>query len=223
MALPQRKRKSQAKINLLISIVFHVLVGGGLLYLAARQGVLGNKMREITAFRVKEEKPPEPQKPKEEPKPEEPKPEVAQAPRPQPTTTQAPPPNQAPPPTAISDAPPAASAADFNFSDGAKVIQTPNDPIEAYKGFVEFSIRSRWNKPEGVDDSTFVAEVEVSLAPDGKIERYEWKSQTADKTWNNSIGVAMAATKNIGRPLPKGFPSKFLVRFDAVADTEAVQ
>jgi type IV secretory pathway VirB10-like protein len=222
MALPKRTKKSQTKINVLISVVFHVVMIGGLLYLAARQGVLGNKMKQITAFRVKEEKPPEPPKPKTEPKPDEPKPVVAEAPK-----TAAPPPvaqpNQAPPPVSVSAAPPPAIGADFSFSDGAKVVQSSTDPIQAFKGYVEYSLRSRWNKPEGIDDTAFAVEVEVALASDGRIENFDWKSGSNDKAWDASVRAALAATKSLGRPLPKGFPPRVIVRFDAVAETETLQ
>ncbi len=222
MALPPRTKKPQTRTDLLISVVVHVVAIGGLAYFAASQGVLGTKMKQIAAFRVKEEKPPEPVKPKTEPKPEEPKPEVAQTPK----STAPPPvasPHQAPPPAAVSAAPPPSIGADFNFSDGAKVVQSSTDPIQAFKGYLEYSLRSRWNKPETVDDSAFVAEVEVALAPDGRIEGFDWKSGSNDKGWDASVRAVLASTKTLGRPPPKGFPSRVIVRFDAVADTETLQ
>lgn len=223
MALPQRTKKSQTRTNLLISVVFHAVAIGGLFYLAARQGVLGTRLKEITAFRVKEEKPPEPPKPKEEPKPETPKPAVAETPKP----TAAPPPvapaNAAPPPVVVSAAPPPAIGADFNFADGAKVVQSTADPVEAFKGFLEYSLRAKWNKPDGIDDTAFVAEVEVAIAPDGRIEGFEWRGGSNDKAWDASVRAALAATKSVGRTPPTGFPRRVVVRFDAVPDTEVIQ
>ncbi len=222
MALPTRTKQSQSRTNVLISIVFHAVLVGGLFWLAASQGVLGTKLKEITAFRVKEEKPPEPVKPKTEPKPDEPKPEVAVTPKtaPPPAATQ---PNTAPPPVSVSDAPPPSVGADFSFSDGAKVVQSSSDPVEVFKGYLEYSFRSRWSKPEGIDDTAFVAEVEVAIAPDGRVEKVDWKSGSNDKGWDASVRAALAATKSIGRPPPKGFPARVIVRFDAIAETETLQ
>src|SRR5262245_19183577 len=68
----QRKKRNSSKVNLTISVVFHVLVIMAAFVFAAREGMLGAKMKQITATLVPKEKKPEPPKPKpEEPKPEE--------------------------------------------------------------------------------------------------------------------------------------------------------
>ena len=222
MDRPARKRSKSAKTDLVISVVFHAVIIAGLFYLAARQGVLGKKLKEISAFRVKEEKPPEPPKPKEEePKPDVAKPEPA-APKanlpPPPAMTAVPPPSAAPP----AAAPPPAITADFNFSDGAKAVQSTTDPVATYRSFVEFALRSRWTKPDEFEDSQFVAEVEVALAPDGRITGFDWKRGSNEKRWDDSVRAALASTKSISRPPPAGFPGRFIVRFDAVPDTEPI-
>lgn len=226
--MSSRLRKEKSRVDpktLVISVLFHVAVGSLLFFLAAREGVLGTKLKELTAFKVKEEeKPPEP-KP-EPPKVEPPKIEEKAEPA---AVAAAPPPvalpaTAAPLPTVVApDAPAAAIQADFQFDDGAKVVSTTSDPIEAFRGFIELSFRTRWMKPEGIDDTRYVAEVDVSLEKDGRIGGYQWVRGSDDKAWDDSVRSALTATRSISRPPPAGFPQRFRIRFDAIHDTEAVQ
>src|SRR5262245_65294152 len=76
--IQQRKKSNSSKVNLTISIVFHSILIFAVIYFAAREGLLGKKLKELTVIRVPEQKKPEPAKPKsEEPKPEPPKPQQA--------------------------------------------------------------------------------------------------------------------------------------------------
>ena len=225
MALPERHKKKQSRLSLLVSIGLHIVLGVVLFIVAAREGVLGKKMKEITAVIVpKDEKKPEPTKPKEEPKTEpRPREEAKVAPPrsapPAAAMAAAPPPSGAP----AAAAPPAAIGADFDFNDGAKVVQTTSDPIELYKQTVEYAFRSRWQKPDGIDDSQFVAEADVAVAPDGAVTRTDWKRGSGHPRWDASVKDALAQTRSIGRKMPKGFPDTVRIRFDAVAETEPVQ
>ncbi len=224
MALPQRHKKKQSRLSLVVSVVLHIVLGVALFIVAAREGILGKKMKEITAVIVpKEEKKPEPTKPKEEPK-TEPRPQEVKAAPPRAVTApaavaSAPPPSGAP----AAAAPPPAIGADFDFNDGAKAVQTTSDPVELYKQTVEYAFRSRWQKPEGLDDSQYVAEADVVLTPDGSVTRFDWKRGSGDAKWDASVKIALAQTKSIGRKAPKGFPGTVLVRFDTVVDSEPVQ
>ena len=96
-------------------------------------------------------------------KAEPPKPLPAAAPpREAPKTTGA-----APPPAATvapAAAPPAVDVPAFDF-EGGKTVETTSDPNVLYKGFVEYTLRSRWSRPEGIADSSYVAEVEVTAGP----------------------------------------------------------
>ena len=97
--IPQSKpktKKNSSKVNLTISLVFHGLLVGIMIYVAAREGLLGKKLQKISVQMVKE-KPPE--KPKEPPKPETPKvepPKVVEAPKMEPPKAEPPPPQSAP-------------------------------------------------------------------------------------------------------------------------------
>ena len=192
---PIKPAKRDAK-NLVFSVVFHLVVGFGLFFLAAREGVLGTRLKEITAFRVKEEKPPEPPKP-EPPKVEPPKIEEKTEPAQAATLAPAPvtpaPAAAVPPPAVVApEAPPAMVQSDFQFDDGAKVVTTTSDPLEAYRGFVEFTYRTKWSKPEGVDDTAFVAEVDVTLGKDGAVGGYTWVRGSNHKAWDDSVQIGRA-------------------------------
>ena len=67
---PRRKQDNSTRVNLLISLFFHVTIVALLVFFAARQGFLGEQMRKITVQIVREKPPEKPkavEKPKEEP------------------------------------------------------------------------------------------------------------------------------------------------------------
>ncbi len=229
MHAPQRKKKDSTKVNVAISVVFHTLIIGVLIFFAAREGVLGTKLKTIAVQMAPKEKPPEkkpeekkPEKkiepPKEEPKAqpkiEEP-PKVVQAPRVAPANLNA----NVPP----SVAPPPAGVGNFNFTDeSAKTVQSSGDPVILYKGLVEYSLRSKWNRPTDLDDINFVAEVDLTIDPAGKITGYEWRKGSGDNRWDDSVKRVLKQTASINRPPPKNFPAKILVRFDTQQETVPV-
>lgn len=225
MPAPRRKRSS-ASVNLVVSLVFHALVIGTLAFLAAREGLLGKQLKTIAVTMAPKEKPPEPEKPKE---PEKPPEQPPQAPareeiQQQPVAVQTPPPAATvPPPSTV--APPAAPPPDglpaFSFTDGAKAVDSTSDPVTLYRGFVEFALRSKWVRPEGVADEQFVAEVELSVGPQGEVVESTWKRGSGHDGWDKSVRQALASTRSLGRPPPKNFPPRFLVRFDVAAEADA--
>jgi len=212
----QRKPRNSSKVNLLISLTFHGLLVVAVLYFAARQGLLGKQLRKIAVEMVKEkptEKPKEPEKPKEEsPKVEQPK--IVQAPKIEPPRDVAPPPPSglAAPPAA---APPPVDVPSFAF-DGGRPVETTSDPVQIYKGLVEYSLRSRWNRPEDEDDHAFVAEVEISVDRSGQLSNPVWKKSSGDKRWDASVRDVLAQVKSVSHAPPTNFPPRVVVRFDVV-------
>lgn len=214
--IQQRKKSNSSKINLTISFIFHGLLILVVFFFAAREGLVGKKLKQLAVTMVPKEKKPEPAKEK----PAEPKTETAktdQAPKmavPQPKAETA----AAPPPpagdTAPAVAPAAASLPAFEFSDGAKAVETISDPNGIYKALIEHTLRSRWNRPEDIADETYVAEVELSVDAKGRVTDYHWLKGSGDKRWDDSVTAVFAQTKTISRPPPKGFPQQFPVRFD---------
>ena len=217
-----RKKKNSAKVNLLWSVGFHSLLVIGIYFLAASTGVLPPQYDIIQAVvdKKKEEPKAKPPEPKVEPPKEEPhKGTTASTPPPVAPPSSAPPPDQ---PASV--APPPAETADLDFSDGAKtVISSTNIAVDAYSSFVEYTLRSNWNRPEDMQDDSYVAEVEVQIDPAGTVRKYSWKKKTGDQRWDDSVAQALASTKTITRGPPKGFPDTFLVRFDVVPATEEIQ
>jgi len=218
-----RKPRNSSKVNLLISLVFHSAIVVALIYFAAREGLLGKQLKKIAIEIVKEkepERPKEPEKPKDEPQKAEP-PKLVEMPK-----LEAPKESASAPPQSINAAPPAVAppAADvpaFEFS-GGKAVQSSSDPAILYKGYVEYTFRSQWNRPTDERDDDFVAEVEVSVDPAGRISDPVWKKGSGNARWDDSVRSAVAATKSLDRPPPKNFPPRVLVRFDVQEATEPI-
>jgi hypothetical protein len=217
--LPQskpKKPKNSSKANLIISVIFHAILIGGAFYFAARTGMLGEKIKSITV--TKEEKPKD--KPKEpEKKPEPPKetpkvdtPKLVDAPK------AAAPPTVAPPVVA----PPAADAPTLEFSDGAKAVNSESDPVQLYKGYIEYTLRSKWNRPDNMDDDKYVAEVAVTVDKQGKLSQPNWLKGSGDSKWDDSVKQVFKLVSNIGRPPPTNFPPNVTIRFDVQEQTEPV-
>ena len=211
----------------MISGVIHLVLIGILVFFAAREGMLGKQMKKIAVEIVRKEKPPEkpPEKPREKQVETKPAQEAVKTETPKPAPV---PPREvakttaAPPPAATAApamAPPAVDVPAFDF-EGGKTVETTSDPNVLYKGFVEYTLRSRWNRPEGIADSSYVAEVEVTLDREGRLLSSAWTKGSGDTRWDNSVRKALADTGSIGRPPPKGFPEKVLVRFDVQVATE---
>lgn len=212
----QRKKRNSSKVNLSISFVVHASLIGALVFFAAKEGLLGKKLKQLTVTMVPKEKKLEPPKEKPpEPKAEPPKP--AEAPK---SAPQAPKVETAatPPPPAANDtpvaAPPPAIVSGFDFQDGAKEVQTISDPNGIYKAMVEHAMKSHWDRDDNVDDSKYAAEVEISVDSKGKLTEANWLSLSGNSRWDAAVKSAVAQTKTLSKAPPKGFPSKFVVRFD---------
>jgi len=208
----QRRKRNSSKINLTISAVFHSILIFTVFYFAAREGMLGKKLKQLTVTMVPKEKKPEPPKEKPlEPKVQQPK-AVEEA------KVAAPPKVEAAPPPAAETGPAVAPAATslpaFQFDDGAKEVRTLNDPNAIYAALVEHALKSHWNRPEDMQDENFIVEVDLAVEANGKVKEAQWAKASGNSRWDNSVKAALAATPVISRPPPKGFPEKFRVRFD---------
>src|SRR5580693_6639604 len=199
--LPQsqpRKKRNSSKVNLLISFIFHAALLAVLLYFAARSGILGNQIKKIAVQMIKEKAPPKPKPPP--PHVEPPKitpkvvPKIAE-----PIAKAAPPPSAAP-----VVAPPAPTLPSFDF-DGGHAVETSSDPVQLYKGALEYAFRSKWDRPDDMDDQKYVAEVQVSVDRDGNISDPQWEKGSGNSLWDESVRKAVAAVKNMDRPPPTNF------------------
>jgi hypothetical protein len=217
--LPQsqpRKKQNSSKVNLTISFVFHAVLVGALLYFAAREGLLGKKIQKISVQMVKEkppDKPKEPEKPKvEPPKVETPKieqPKMAEKTKP-----------VAPPATATPVvAPPNTEVPSFEF-EGGKAVNSESDPVQLYKGYIEYVLRSKWSRPDNLEDDNFVAEVQVQVDKAGNLGKVQWQKGSGNNQWDQSVKDVFKLVQSIDRRPPTNFPPQVVVRFDVQEETE---
>jgi hypothetical protein len=211
-----RRKKNSSKVNLLISFVFHAALVLALVYFAARSGFLGQQMKKITIQMVKEQKPPVKPKPLPPPKIEPPKlpPKVVQAPKVEEAKA---------PPTVAAPvvAPPATELPSFDFG-GGKVVDTSSDPVQIYKGALEYAFRTKWDRPDNVDDDKYVDEIRVDVSRDGQISDPQWEKSSGNSTWDESVRKAIEAVTSMDRPPPTNFPPKVVIRFDVQDESESV-
>jgi TonB C terminal len=208
-----KKPQNSSKVNLTISAVFHILLVGVLLYFAAREGLIGHKLQKIAVEMVKEKKPEPPKPPPkvEPPKTEPPKvqepPKLAEAPK------QAAPPVNAPPVVA----PPTTEVPSFEFS-GGKAVNSESDPVQLYKGYMEYELRQAWDKPDNLSDDQYVAEVRVGVDRDGTINSMGWLNGSGNPKWDESVKQVFNVVHVIDRRPPTNFPPEVTIRFDVAEE-----
>jgi len=210
-----KKPKNSSKANLTISAVVHGLLIIALVYFAAREGYLGKKIQTITVNKV-EEKKKEPEKPKEPPKVEPPKVEPPKVEMPK---VEAPKvaPTVAPPVVA----PAAVDMPGFEVS-GGKTVLSESDPVQLYKGYMEYMLRSKWNRPENMADDTYAAEVQVNIDKQGKLGGIAWQKGSGDDKWDQTVKDVFKVVTQIDRRPPTNFPDHVTIRFDVQEETEPV-
>ena len=211
-----KPKKNSSKVNLTISFVFHAVLVAVLVYFAAREGYLGKKLQKISVQMVKEkppEKPKEPDKPKiEPPKVETPKVEAPKVEEAKPA---------APPVTAPVVAPPATEVPSFEF-EGGKAVNSESDPVQLYKGYIEYVLRSKWNRPDNLDDDHWVAEVSVNVDKSGNLGGVTWQKGSGNSKWDQSVKDVFKLVQSIDRRPPTNFPPQVTIRFDVQEETEPV-
>jgi outer membrane biosynthesis protein TonB len=221
---PPEPEQNSTRVNLLISLVFHVAIVLALVFFAAHEGLLGKQLKKIAVEMVKEtppEKPKEPPKPNVEPPKAEP-PKIADVPKTEAAKVELKEASQAPPVSVASAiAPAAAELPSFEFG-GGKTVQTSSDPVLLYKAALESALRSNWRRPANITDDDYVAEVEVAVDHQGHISDSVWKTGSGNARWDESVRQAISATTDLNRPPPATFPARVLVRFDVQHITEPI-
>jgi hypothetical protein len=216
----QRRRRNSARVNLVISVVFHAVAILGVTFLAARQGLLGTQFKEFAVTLAPKENQPEPEV-EEEPA-EAVKEDSAAAAGEELPPPAAPP--DAPPPKMIREAPPVAAAGapppaaavipSFIFSDGAKAVS--EDPVARYRGRIEYLLQSAWQRPSRIADPNLVTEVEVALDAEGRLAVKSYKKLSGDRAWDDSVRTVFERRIDVRGAPPPNFPDSFVVRFDVV-------
>ena len=211
-----RNDKNSSRVNLTISAVVHGVLILVLIYFAAREGYLGKKIQTITVTKVVEKKP-EPEKPKEPPKVEPPKVQPPKVEQPKIETPKVAPTVTAPPVVA----PAAVDVPSFDFA-GGKTVLSENDPVQLYKGYIEYVLRSKWNRPENMADDNFAAEVQVNVDQRGNLSGVQWQRGSGDVKWDQTVKDIFKIVTSIDRRPPTNFPDHVTVRFDVQETTEPV-
>jgi hypothetical protein len=215
----KHRKKSSTRVSAILSLGVHAAIFFFVFVWAAREGVLGTKLQEITVAIVSKEKPPpEPEKPPPPPKIEPPKEVLPKETEPLKIAAVPPPPAQDSRPVAAPVMAPApATLPDFSFSDGEKKVETgTNSVFGAYKNLVEYSLRSNWERPQDLFDDTFTADVELHVDASGRITSYDFKKGSGNQLWDDSVRKAIDSTHSLDRPPPKDFPGRILIRFDVL-------
>ncbi len=212
-----KKPKNSSKANLIISAVVHAVLLGVLFYFAAKEGLLGKKVQKIAVEMVKEKKP-EPEKPKPEPpKVEPPKVDVPKEPPKYVEPKVVSQPVTAPPVVA----PPANDVPSFEF-EGGKAVNSESDPVQLYKGYIEYQLRSKWNRPDNLPDDSYVAEVAVNVDREGNLSQPQWLKGSGDEKWDQTVKEVFKVVPQIDRRPPTNFPPVVTIRFDVQEETEPV-
>jgi len=212
-----KKPKNSSKANLIISAVVHAVLLGVLFYFAAKEGLLGKKVQKIAVEMVKEKKP-EPEKPKPEPpKVEPPKVDVPKEPPKYVEPKVVSQPVTAPPVVA----PPASDVPSFEF-EGGKAVNSESDPVQLYKGYIEYQLRSKWNRPDNLPDDSYVAEVAVNVDREGNLSQPQWLKGSGDEKWDQTVKEVFKVVSQIDRRPPTNFPPVVTIRFDVQEETEPV-
>ncbi len=55
--------------------------------------------------------------------------------------------------------------------------------MQLYKGYMEYSLRAKWNRPEDLPDENYVAEIAVNVDKQGNISQPRWLKGSGDEKW----------------------------------------
>jgi outer membrane biosynthesis protein TonB len=207
-----KKPVNNSKVNLTVSVIVHVALVLVLFYFAAREGLLGKKIQTITVTKV--EKPKEPEKPKEEPKPEPPKVEPPKV-----ETPKIEAPKSAPVAAPPVVAPAAVDVPSFEF-EGGKTVLSESDPVQLYKGYLEYQLRAKWNRPENMTDDNYVVEVSVNVDKQGNLSGIAWQKGSGNAQWDQTVKDVFKTVTSIDRRPPTNFPPQIIIRFDVQEESE---
>jgi hypothetical protein len=116
-------------------------------------------------------------------------------------------------------APPSADLPSFEF-EGGKAVETSSDVVQVYKGYLEYALRSKWNRPDDRPDDNYVAEVDIAVNRAGDISDPIWRKNSGDPKWDESVRKVFAVVSRLDHPPPTNFPPRVTVRFDVQGETE---
>jgi TonB family protein len=101
-----------------------------------------------------------------------------------------------------------------------KEVDSENDPVQLYKGYMEYTLRSKWDRPDNLDDDQYVAEVAVNVDKQGNLTASQWLKGSGNAKWDQTVKDVFATVSNIGKPPPTNFPPTVTIRFDVETEDE---
>lgn len=107
----------------------------------------------------------------------------------------------------------------FDF-EGGKAVNSESDPVQLYKGHLEYTLRSKWNRPENMPDENYAVEVAGNVDKDGNISHPQWLKSSGDGKWDASVKEVFKTAASIDRRPPLNFPPNVTIRFDVQEETE---
>ena len=118
-------------------------------------------------------------------------------------------------------APPAVDVPSFDF-EGGKAVNSESRSVQLYKGYMEYMLRSKWNRPENMDDDNYVAEVRVNVDKQGNLSPIPMAEELRQRQWDPSVKDVFKVVTQIDRQPPTNFPPNVTIRFDVQEETEPV-
>jgi protein TonB len=204
-----KKKKSKMGTTLMIVAGFHLVLAGGLVWLATTS--LGQELLAYYKINIRNVKEPEPPKPKP-PEPEPPKPEP---PEPTPPEPEAPP----PPVEEAKSAPPPPSA------EPAAPVQLPGfgDPFASgtggrgkYSGYIDLvtsEIQRLYKQPPDLAENISLSVIlQLQVDEEGKLLSYQLVNSSGNPKFDQSALQAISELKKL-RPPPSGMSKKIVVKF----------
>lgn len=210
------------KSGLLLSVAFHAVALGILIWVAAHEGLFQPPQKSVTVTLVPEPEPEQqpivqPTQPPSVPAPqsvisEQPTPSFDPQPNPEPSIL----PSEPHVPSVAAPPPVDVPQLVFNETTETSGIGT-GDSASYYRKFIEFTLRTHWNRPADIDDHTYVAELVIAVDSNGSLRPVRWERNSGNKRWDNSVLNAVKETQRIERVPPNGFPPIITIRFDVVS------
>jgi protein TonB len=202
----RKQKKSGLGTTLAVVAAIHLVIGGGLVWLAHTQvGQEWLKIYKIKISQVKE-KPPEPPPPPEPepPKPEPPKPEPkAEAPPPPPAPVEAPKSQEL-----VKAAPPVSLPGFGNpFGTGRR------SRFAGYVDLVTSEIQKQYKQPPDlVPEIEYIVLCQLRIDENGRVLTYQLVNSSGNKEFDQSALEALAAVRQL-RPPPPGMSPVIVVKF----------
>ena len=206
----RKQKKKGLGTTLSIVAAIHLVIGGGLVWLAYTQvGQEWLKVYKIKIAQVKEKEPPPPEPPPPQPEPPKPEPQKAEP--------EAPPP---PPPAPVEAAKPVEQT--HVAANQPVTLPSFGNPFATggrkgrFAGYVDLvtsEIQKRYKQPPDLStDIEYVVLCQLLVDEEGRVQQYQLVNSSGNKEFDQSALEALAAVERL-RPPPPGMSKIIVVKF----------